>query len=102
MNCNSCGAKLNKDVNYCSNCGAKVTEEGVVVGSGESTENFRIASIVLGGLSVGGSLFFILTPLTLILGIIGLIFAIKSNKNSRNTVGIVLNSIGLFISFVVI
>ena len=103
MYCSSCGTKIKSEENFCTNCGKEVVKPEVVdIEEKKSTENFRITSIVLGGLSLGSSFFFLLSPLSLILGIIGLVFAIKSHKNSNNTVGIVLNSIGVFISFIVI
>ena len=39
--------------------------------------------------------------MTLILSIIGLIFALKSNKHVKNTPGIILNGIALLLSFVI-
>ena len=95
MYCNKCGFYLNGTEKYCPNCG---THNDIVnVDTSKSTENSRTASIVLGGLSLGGIFLVIFAPVSLILSIIGLIFAIKSNKN---TLGIILNVIGLFLSFI--
>ena len=105
MYCDRCGNRLMGYEKYCPNCGNVIgeKEEVKVVNDNEnrSTESNRSASIVLGGLSLGGVLLGIFAPISLILSIIGLVLAIKSNKNSKNTVGIVLNGIGLFLSFII-
>ena len=100
MQCNYCQNKLRSSDIYCSKCGAKVNKEIVTVEE-ESTENIRSASIVLGIMSVVGASLFIFAPIALILGIVGLIFALKSNHHVKNTPGIVLNGIGLLLSFVI-
>ena len=102
MNCNNCGNNLKGNENYCPGCGKRIDSKMPIDEfSKTSTENYRTASIVLGGLSLGGVVLFVLAPVSLILSIIGLICAIKSNKNSKNTVGLVLNGIGLFLSFII-
>ena len=103
MYCENCGKKLNENGNYCANCGEKINNLSILnEKNSESTENIRIASIVLGGLSLGGALLFILAPVSFILGIIGLILAIKSHRNGNNVVGIVLNAIGIFLSIIIL
>ena len=46
------------------------------------------------------TIFIIFTPISLILSFIGLILAIKSNHNSKNTAGIIINGVSLFLSVV--
>ena len=105
MYCDKCGNRLMGYEKYCPNCGNNVgdKEEVKVVNDNEnrSTESNRSTSIVLGGLSLGGVFLGIFAPISLILSIVGLVLAIRSNKNSKNTIGIVLNGIGLFLSFII-
>ena len=101
MYCNNCGGSLNGFENYCPNCGKLISNTFLEDKSiNKSTENARTVSIVLGGLSLGGIFLVIFAPVSLILSIIGLVLGIKSNKYYKNTIGIVLNSIGLFLSFI--
>ena len=101
MYCNNCGGSINGFEKYCPNCGKLISNTFLEDKSiNKSTENARTASIVLGGLSLGGIFLVIFAPVSLILSIIGLILGIKSNKYYKNTIGIVLNSIGLFLSFI--
>ena len=110
MYCHNCSNRLIGSEKYCPNCGAAVIKsfdsnkvidvednEEVMV----STENSRSASVALGIISLVGVTLGIFAPISLILSIVGLILAIKSNRNVKNTVGIVLNSVSLFLSFVI-
>ena len=108
MYCNNCGNRLMGNEKYCPNCGSKTFENSnsnidIVANESErkSTEGYRSASIILGGLALGGVFFGIFAPVSVILSIIGLILAIKSNRNVKNTPGIVLNAIGLFLSVII-
>ena len=102
MFCKSCGSKLMGSEKYCPNCGA-VTNEAIQevnpVDSG--VEKKRVASIVLGIIALCGLPFLLLSPISLILSIIGLVLAIRANKQIKNAAGIVLNAIGLFISSII-
>src|SRR5688572_21805854 len=49
MHCSSCGSLVNKDLSYCSRCGAKVGGAG---GLTEASFNTLVGSIV--GLTIGG------------------------------------------------
>ena len=103
MYCHNCNNRLYGTENYCPNCGVSLKEENKAIVDNSntvdnSTEGSRSASIVLGGLSLGGVFLGIFAPISLILSIIGLVLAIKANKNVKNTIGIVLNGIGLFLS----
>ena len=101
MYCNKCGNKLMGSEKYCPNCGNRMDNNVTEVREIKSTESSRSASIILGGISLGGVFMGIFAPIALILSIIGLVLAIKSNKNVKNTVGIVLNAIGLFLSLII-
>ena len=105
MYCDKCNTRLMGNENYCSYCGNKINKEFVnnyetkeVV---KSTENSRSASIGLGIISLCGVLFFgIFAPISFILSIVGLMLAIKASRNVKNTPGIILNAISLFLSFI--
>ena len=103
MTCRNCNHTLKGEEKYCPNCGCRTeNNEAITIDNGNhSTENFRLASVILGILSLGGVCFFIFAPVSLILSVIGLIFAIKSHKNSNNTVGIVLNAVSLFLASII-
>ena len=110
MYCSNCGNRLMGYEKYCSNCGHIIDESNNNFNYNvnnnnndnyKSTEGSRNTSIILGGISLGGVILGIFAPISLILSIIGLILAIKSNKNSKNTIGIILNAISLFISFII-
>ena len=102
MYCSSCGSKLNQDENYCANCGKLINEsKPITMDNNKNSEGIRSASIVVGILSLVGIFILIFAPISLILSIIGLILAIKSNKTYKNTAGIIINAIGLFISFII-
>ena len=100
MNCNNCNCTLTGIERYCPSCGVPVNKPISITNDTGSTENYRTASIILGGLSLGGLLLVIFAPISLILSIIGLSLAIKAHKNSKNVAGLVLNGISLFLSFI--
>lgn len=106
MFCSNCGNKLDSGNEYCPKCGKKVNNSSAVV-SYDSTvdkgaESKRTASIVLGCLSLFGVFVLVLSPISLILALVGLVLAIKANHVVKNTAGIVLNAIGLFLSFIIV
>ena len=106
MFCSSCGHKIDNDIRFCPNCGQKVSENNINTSYenniDKSIEGKRTASIVLGILSLVGVFIMIFAPISFILAIIGLILAIRANKVVKNTAGIILNAIGLFLSFIII
>ena len=106
MFCSSCGNKIDNDIRFCPNCGHKINDINInnsyVSDIDKSIEGKRTASIVLGILSLVGIFIMIFAPISFILAIIGLILAIRVNKVVKNTAGIVLNAIGLFLSFIII
>ena len=106
MYCTKCGNKLNNNDNFCNNCGEKRVElENVnvnnnVVNKNNSSNGMKIASIILGSISIGGSLLFVFAPFCFILSIIGLILGICALKKGKNVSGILLSSIGFVLSII--
>ena len=108
MKCNNCGTTLNGNEKYCFNCGFMVDKVQNVPSNNPSNNvvssevnGKKTASIVLGIVSLVGVFLFIFAPISLVLSIIGLIFGIKAKKEINNVAGIVINAIGLFLSFIV-
>ena len=103
MYCSNCGAK-NDGNNYCIKCGNKLENTNNVNNNvmREESNGFKIASIVLGILGIIGSILIIFSPISFILSLVGLILGIVASKKVRNISGIVLNSIGLFLSIIII
>lgn len=92
MKCSKCGESVKEGDMFCHHCGNQV--RGTTEKKPDIT--FAIISVVLGGLSfLFGALFFPISIIGLILGIC------QKEKTPLKTVGIVLNSIGLFISIIV-
>ncbi len=102
MYCENCGNKLTENSQYCTKCGHKKNVIETTTAPPKEGDGKRTASIVLGILSLAGVVLLIFSPISLILGLIGLILAIKANKTTNNTVGIVLNAIGLFFSVIIV
>ena len=106
MYCTKCGNKLNNNDNFCNNCGEKRVElENVNVNNNNVNKNnssngMKIASIILGSISIVGSLMFIFAPFCFILSIIGLILGICALKKGKNVSGILLSSIGFVLSII--
>ena len=91
MKCSKCGESVKDGDMFCHHCGNQV--RGTTEKKPDIT--FAIISVVLGGLSfLFGALFFPISIIGLILGIC------QKEKTPLKTVGIVLNSIGLFISII--
>lgn len=103
MNCKSCGSKLNGTENYCANCGARINNDIISIDDNlnRSIENKRVASLVLGIVSISLLFVGIFAPISLILAIIGLILAIIAGRKVKNTAGIILNAISLLLSLIV-
>ena len=102
MNCDKCNCKLSGYMNYCPNCGKRINNEVILASDiDRSFENKRVASIVLGIISLLGVSILIFAPVSFILSFIGLILAIIVNKNVRNSAGIILNAISLFLSAII-
>ena len=108
MYCTNCGNKLNDTDKFCVNCGEKRTiVENINVNNNNINNNnngsngLKIASIILGTISIGGSLLFIFAPFCFILSIIGLILGICALKKGKNVSGILLNSIGFVLSIII-
>lgn len=106
MKCNKCGFEVSEG-KYCTNCGEKIeiveTSEPITPEktNNEIKKGLATASLIIGIISLVFSIFvsiFVL-PLALtglILGIVGLA------KKQKAVAGVVLNSIGIFISVVIL
>ncbi len=104
MYCNNCGKNLTGNEKYCPECGKRQDTEVISANDNvtyKSTENYRSASIALGIISVVGVVLVIFAPVSFILSIIGLVLAIKSHRNNENIPGLILNGVGLFLSFII-
>ena len=96
MYCSNCGQKNNNN-KFCTNCGINLKPTKVKEESG-----MKIASIILGGLGIFANLTIIFSFFGFIISLIGLILGIITTKKEKNIVGIVLNSVALFISIILI
>ena len=106
MYCTNCGNKLNNNDKFCVNCGEKRTiVENININNNNVNKNnnsgLKIASIILGSVSIIGSILFIFAPFCLILSIIGLILGICALRKEKNVSGILLNSIGFVLSIII-
>lgn len=106
MYCKNCSYRLVGTERYCPNCGDKVNFSYDEINnksdeSNKSTESIRSSSITLGIISLVGVFLGVFAPVSLILSVIGLVFAIKSSKKVTNTAGIILNAISLFLSLII-
>lgn len=111
MYCTNCGNKCNGG-NFCTRCGNKLEElkvDNTTMNKGvnnkvvvkEENSGLKTASIVLGILGIVGSLMIVFFPVSFILSLIGLILGIVATKKVKNVVGIILNSVGLFLSIII-
>lgn len=104
--CTNCGNKLNDNDKFCTSCGEK--RDRIVINKNTDNVNgnsvrrndsgMKIASIVLGSISILAALMFIFAPVGLLLSIIGLVLGLCALKKGKNVVGILLSSIGLVLS----
>ena len=101
MYCPKCNNSLTGSEIYCPNCGKKITEtesKQKKEPTKESTENSRSASISLGLVALFGSLLIVFAPAAFIIALVGLAQAVKSNRNVKNTPGLVINGVALLTS----
>ena len=102
MYCINCGNKIDSNDSYCTKCGNKLNiDNSKNIDSSVDNKSYsgkKIASIILGVLSIGFSMLIIFAPISLILSVIGLILSFVVIKNEKNVIGIVLNLIGFLIS----
>lgn len=116
MFCTKCGEKLSKDTKFCPKCGAKIVEETqnekskekvaekietstTVTTTKNGNDSTKTGSIVLGIISI-------LTCCTcfipIILGIVGIMLAVKARKEDPTfKAGLILNIIGIVLVIVV-
>lgn len=95
--CSNCGKKVDGN-KFCTKCGNRLDNVNSTVTDGKENSGLKTVSIVLGILGIVGSVMVIFSPFGFILSLIGLILAIIAIKKVKNVIGIVLNSIGLFLS----
>lgn len=103
MYCFRCGNKINSSDIYCSHCGIKIeNEEDNVIVSNEfdKVNGAKNISLVFGIIAIIASFLVIFSPFGLILSIIGLIYGLKVRKRTGNVLGVILNSLALFISLI--
>lgn len=103
MYCTNCGNRIYNDDKYCTRCGNKIDINVNQFNDSNNVEKKsysgkKIASIVLGSISIFLSMLVIFAPLSLCMAIIGLILSFVALKNEKNFIGIILNLIGLVIS----
>ena len=101
MYCVNCGNRIDSNDKYCTRCGNMLNIDNsknrdCVDRNGYSGN--KIASIILGTLSIRFSMFIIFAPIGLVFSIIGLILCFVIIKNEKNVIGILLNLIGFLIS----
>ena len=98
MYCSNCGNR-NEGNNFCTRCGILLSNNNInTLGQGEDKNGLKTASIILGIIGIVGSLTILLSFVGVVVSLIGLILGIVATKKGRNVVGIVLNSVGLFLS----
>lgn len=106
MYCEKCGSKLANNALFCNECGAKVEKKDNDIkpvnknNKSNNKNGLKTASIVLGILGIVGGITILFSIPGFILSVIGLILGICATKKGKNILGIVLNSVGLFISIV--
>ena len=100
MYCYKCGTRLTGNEKFCFHCGTEVKTNININSNVKETNGKKIASIVLGVISLVGVAIVIFSPISLILSLIGLIIGIIASKDVSNVPGIVINAIGLFISLI--
>ena len=101
MYCSNCGNK-NDGNNFCTKCGNKldnIDNKDIVKNNGSG---LKTASIVLGIIGIVGTFMIIFSPICFIISLVGLILSVVASRNVRNVSGIILNSVGLFLSIIVL
>lgn len=97
MYCNNCGTKINNDNKFCTNCGINLKP---IKAKEDST--LKIASIILGGIGIFANLTIIFSLIGFVISLIGLILGIIATKKEKNIIGIVLNSVAIFLSITMV
>ena len=97
MYCSNCGNKIVEGNSFCTKCGVKI------VGGRNNTvkkekNGLKTASLVLGILGIVISLTLVLSPLAFVISLVGIILGVIAKKSIKNVEGILISSIGLFLS----
>ncbi len=99
MICSKCGAQNDTNNSFCQKCG-EVLKENNSMDNEKKSDKLGVTSLVLGIISIITSIFFVLSITT---GVTGLIIGIKSKiKSGFRKAGIILNTIGLILTFIII
>ncbi len=103
MYCKNCGTELKPDASFCKQCGQKIVMQRneSIFGIGDTTKNAKATTgLVLG---IIGLIAWFIPVIGAPITIIGLIFSIRGLKSLKRGVaiaGIILSSIGLFVTIV--
>ena len=99
--CINCGNNIDNKDKFCTGCGINIEDNLKNRNENKNDSGPKIASIILGSISILFALMFIFAPFGLILSIIGLILGLCALRNGNNIIGILLSSIGLILSLIV-
>lgn len=103
--CSNCGNKIQTGDVFCSKCGLRINQQNIPSNMNDLQKNnhdgFKIASLVLGIITIVGSIIFnfLIIPLAIIGLILGIIYSAKAKKFCA---GIILNILGIVIPIVII
>ena len=97
MYCSNCGNKIVEGNSFCTKCGIRVVGGRKSIVKDEKN-GLKTASLVLGIMGIVGSLTLILSPLAFVISLVGIILGVIAKKSIKNVEGILISSIGLFLS----
>lgn len=112
MFCNKCGNNMNDNDKFCNNCGSPIDSYDNTISDSSISmiskkqrssqkDNYGLISLILGILAI--LLVFIYPAFNILIAIIGLVFGIISKtKDTKKTIGIILNSISIAITIILI
>ena len=87
MYCINCGNRIGDGDKYCIRCGNRIGIDNGVSNNTTEKKDYsgkKIASIILGSLSIGFSMLIVFAPISLIMSVIGLILSFVVIKNFFN------------------
>ena len=97
MYCSNCGNKIVEGNSFCTKCGIRVVSGRKSIVKDEKN-GLKTASLVLGIMGIVGSLTLVLSPLAFVISLVGIILGVIAKKSIKNVEGILISSIGLFLS----
>jgi len=95
--CSNCGNKIVEGNSFCTKCGIRVVGGRKSIVKDEKN-GLKTASLVLGIMGIVGSLTLVLSPLAFVISLVGIILGVIAKKSIKNVEGILISSIGLFLS----